>query len=334
MIPPRRAASRAVLVLIPLFLSLGRTPASAQSFSGPGTRAQGMGGAFVAVADDASAVYWNPAGLASGAYFSLVLDGGTSQATPPDAASAGNRSEWMLALSMPALGISYYRLRTSVVQSTGPQQAGGAPMFRIESLVTHHAGATLVQSLTEHLAVGATGKLVRGTAGSAVTPAADAEALLDGADLIGRSSSHFDLDVGIMASGAMGKVGLTVRNVTEPSFETGGGEELQLPRQVRAGASVLLLPGWKVAADVDLTKTTTISGRLREAALGTETQVSRRLAARGGLRFNTAPDADRTPAVSVGGSYAVLGSFLIDAQVTTGTERVFRGWGVAGRFVY
>ncbi len=34
--------------------------ASAQGFEAVGTRALGMGGAFVAVADDASAVYWNP----------------------------------------------------------------------------------------------------------------------------------------------------------------------------------------------------------------------------------------------------------------------------------
>jgi len=32
---------------------------------GLGARAQGMGGTFVAVADDPSAIYWNPAGLAS-----------------------------------------------------------------------------------------------------------------------------------------------------------------------------------------------------------------------------------------------------------------------------
>jgi|GEM_PF-490861 len=34
------------------------------NFSGVGVRAMGMGGAFVGVADDFSAVYWNPAGLA------------------------------------------------------------------------------------------------------------------------------------------------------------------------------------------------------------------------------------------------------------------------------
>ncbi|MEW6363065.1 MAG: conjugal transfer protein TraF [Acidobacteriota bacterium] len=38
--------------------------ADAQTFSHFGARAMGMGGAYVAVADDATSVYWNPAGLA------------------------------------------------------------------------------------------------------------------------------------------------------------------------------------------------------------------------------------------------------------------------------
>ena len=41
-----------------------------------GTRASGMAGAFVAVADDATAVYWNPAGVATGSLVSVVLDAG------------------------------------------------------------------------------------------------------------------------------------------------------------------------------------------------------------------------------------------------------------------
>ena len=41
-------------------------PAAAQSFGDVGTRAAGMGGAFVGVADDASAIYWNPGALATG----------------------------------------------------------------------------------------------------------------------------------------------------------------------------------------------------------------------------------------------------------------------------
>ena len=47
----------------------------AQTFGGIGTRAEGMGGAFVAVADDASAVYWNPAGIATGATFDFQVSG-------------------------------------------------------------------------------------------------------------------------------------------------------------------------------------------------------------------------------------------------------------------
>lgn len=53
-----------------LVLALGLSGAGAQEeraidhFSGVGVRAMGMGGAFAGVADDFSALYWNPAGLA------------------------------------------------------------------------------------------------------------------------------------------------------------------------------------------------------------------------------------------------------------------------------
>ena len=55
------------------------TGARAQIYESVGTRAQGMGGAFVAVADDASATWWNPAGLAMGAFFSSVLEHDNAQ---------------------------------------------------------------------------------------------------------------------------------------------------------------------------------------------------------------------------------------------------------------
>jgi hypothetical protein len=54
--------------------------AGAVMVPGFGARAMGMGGAFVAVADDATAVYWNPAGLAqlSKAEFALSASTGIS----------------------------------------------------------------------------------------------------------------------------------------------------------------------------------------------------------------------------------------------------------------
>ncbi|MFA5097700.1 MAG: hypothetical protein WC490_03630 [Candidatus Margulisiibacteriota bacterium] len=50
---------KAVLLCLGLMLAL-----SASSFAYYGTRPMGMGGAFTAIADDANAAYWNPAGFA------------------------------------------------------------------------------------------------------------------------------------------------------------------------------------------------------------------------------------------------------------------------------
>src|SRR5688500_17373980 len=186
-----RAGAAAALGLLLTFPSLS----AAQSFQAIGTRAQGMAGAFVGVADDASAVYWNPGGLARGAYFSLLVDGGTSESTPDGGRLAGKESGWILALSTPALGLSYYRLRMTAVNPSG----GSPDLFALNSLVTHHAGVTLVQSLTDGIAVGVTGKLIRGMAAEADATANRADDLLDGWDVMGRSSSQVDLDVGVMA---------------------------------------------------------------------------------------------------------------------------------------
>ena len=304
--------------------------AVAQSTESVGTRAQGMGGAFVGVADDASAVYWNPAGLAGGAYFSLVLDGNTAESVPEGEPEGANRSAWLLALSMPALGLSYARLQTTTVRP-----AIGIPEnSHVESLLTHQIGATLVHSIVEHLAVGATVKLVRGTAASADVPGNDREELLDHTDLLGHSTSRGDLDVGVMAVASFGRAGLTLRNLTAPAFDTASGAELQLERQARAGGSVLLLPEWKLAGDIDLTSNRGAFGEVRELAFGTEGKVLRQLTLRAGLRFNTIGDHGGQPAVSAGARYAAFGAVLIDAQITGGSDNAFRGWGLAGRLLF
>jgi hypothetical protein len=309
--------------------------ATAQAFDSAGTRAQGMAGAFVAVVDDASAVYWNPGALASGAYFSLLLDRIGGEATPGDENAGASGSASLLAISAPAFGLTYYRLRQTA--ATPVSSFGGdasEPGVRLDSLITHHAGATLVQSLAQGIAIGSTVKLVRGVAAIEGFPGAVAGDLLEERDLIGEASNRFDMDAGVLAAFGILRAGLTVRNLFEPEFESPGGGELRLERQARAGVSLLLTDRWRAAADFDITSTAGSFGETRNIAIGAEGRVARRAFARAGFRVNTAGDGDFEPSASVGGSYAVMGSLLVDAQVTGGSDRALSGWGVAGRVVF
>ena len=71
----RRSRTFRVLVwcVVGAMVLLAGAPVNAQPFETVGVRTLGMGGAFVAVADDATANYWNPAGLTD-LFFSAVLD--------------------------------------------------------------------------------------------------------------------------------------------------------------------------------------------------------------------------------------------------------------------
>src|SRR5205085_9757114 len=57
-----------------VFFVVAPQAASAQIYESVGIRAQGMSGAFVAVSDDATTTWWNPAGLASGGYLNGILE--------------------------------------------------------------------------------------------------------------------------------------------------------------------------------------------------------------------------------------------------------------------
>lgn len=327
-----------VAAALALTLLTAAAPARAQAEAPAGVRATGMGGAFVAVADDASAAFWNPAGLASGSYFSVALD--TNHLNTDDgSAFPHDRSALMIALGTPALGLSYF---TNTVTRAGefapltPFNPTGS--YRVERLETRHVGATVVQSIRQRIAVGATVKVVRGSASSGFVPAADRSAF-DSADELfpQKASTKFDADFGVMLTGAVGKVGLAVRNAFEPEFDTPEGIPLQLERRVRGGLSLLLRQFITVAADFDFTDAPTSHGEWRDAAIGAEARLTRRAFARSGVHWNTAggdngPGA--APVFSVGGSYAVYGSVLADAQLSMGSSDGDTGWGVGVRFVF
>src|SRR5258708_3800063 len=127
-----------------LFFVLMSAPliVEAQSSDAIGVRAQGMGGAFTAVADDATATWWNPAGLGTGAYLSADIEYGRT--TETDQTHRG------FALAFPALGLGYYRLTVSEIRpesstasSPGVRQDPGGVAVRTAEL--SQFGATLGQ---------------------------------------------------------------------------------------------------------------------------------------------------------------------------------------------
>lgn len=329
-------------------LSVSPDSANAQVFESIGVRALGMAGAFVAVADDASAVYWNPAGLATGAYFSALYDRVHDQALDDAEASGASQigarrgAATSFALSTPVLGISHYRLQQSEIARlqpsaatmSGGRQDQGFDEVQVRSLTTRQTAVAVAQTLWTGLVGGVALKWIRGAAIAEAQPGRDAAGLLLDRvdDLVARGHSTFDVDVGGMLTSGRARVGVVVRNVRAPRFESPSGETFRLNRQVRAGGALTdgLLT---IALDADLTRADTASGDRRSLALGGERWLSnRRLALRAGLRLSTV-GAPR-PVGAVGGSVMLRSRLYADGQVTLGDRGADRGWGVALRSAF
>jgi hypothetical protein len=329
-------------------LVLAAAPAKAQLYESVGIRGQGMGGAFVAVADDATATWWNPAGLATGAYFNGIIEYGVAQ-QPRDSRDAGGQplAAWQshargIALAFPALGLSYYRLQISEIQPITPtagqpanrQDPGTAP--RLRALVLNQFGATVGQSMGNHFVVGSTLKLVRGSMVSA--PVAAADASFDRAEsLSGNSETHADLDVGALATFGAVRMGVAVKNLRAPEFGTGDDRQ-RLSRQARAGVAVIghsrgAVDQLALAIDADLTTTETAVGKARHVAGGVEAlTLKRRLGLRAGVSANTIGES--RVSLSSGASLAVRSGAYFEGQYTAGSDLARRGWGLGLRLTF
>jgi hypothetical protein len=300
------------LVSFVFFLSvvLLVSPAEAQLYESVGIRAQGLAGAFVAVADDASSTWWNPAGLAVGPFFSGIVERRSGQGT-------SDESTLGVAFAVPSLGLSYYRLRIGRMSPPAPtgftaldrqdQIAAGIPL---PSFVLDEVGATVGQSLGKYLVLASTLKLVRA------------------------DQTRGDFDVGAMVKLGSARFAVSAKNLYAPDL-TADGAPVDRNRQVRVGAAYVPSPGKTVSViadlDADLTTTHTAAGDERHIAGGAELR-SGRLGVRGGLSGNTVGDVRRS--FSAGASLALTKGFFVDSQVTRGDDDAKRGWGVALRVAY
>jgi len=298
--------------LVVCVLAVCPATAFAQRFDDVGVRAQGMGGAFVAVADDASATWWNPAGLA---HALTVVDLSTS------VLKDGGRS---IALGFPSLGLSYYRPKISHIPLVNPttgtsasgRQDNGAVGSDLSSLEfgLSQFGVTVGQSLTPHFVIATTLKLENAL-----------------------SDTEADLDIGAMGAFGPMRVGLTVRNVRQPTFGAGA-DAYELTRRARVGAALVhSSPGAidriVVAVDADLTSAPVAGRDEREVAGGAEVWWrNRRIGVRGGGGVNT---------VTGGGSFGAFGLTVVpyprlnvEGAVTRGSDSMRDQWSVGLRLTF
>jgi hypothetical protein len=299
-----------------------------------------MGGAFVAVADDATCSWWNPAGLAASSFLSATLERSVTddlrQASPSGPARRDGASGF--AVSYPALALSYYRLRVSEIAPilpTADELAGRQDQeparVALHTLALSQFGITVGQSLGEHLVLASTVKLVRaGSASSSQNAGASAGDRLSAAgDLDTESESKTDLDVGAMVSYGAVRLGIAVKHVFEPEFDDAS-QGLELKRQVRAGVAWLSgelgpLNGLTAALDVDVTRTPTVGGDVRHLAAGLEAWMAgRRIGLRSGLSVDTAGPVNTTG--SVGGTFGGWYGLFLNGALMFGSDDARNGW--------
>jgi hypothetical protein len=319
--------SSVLLVLIVLLAALWPVPVRAQLvFEAVGERALGMGGAFVAVADDATAVHWNPAGLVAGQPAGATLGWhrfrvGDDGVAPGAGQSRGQSS--LTSLGTWPLGVSYGTLGQQWVSGSEGQVRGHA--VRIS-----HLGLTVLQSVTSRVVIGSTLKFMRGRAGTAVIDEATAGDVFENLrDLDLDGEMAFDLDLGVLVMGRVVSVGVVSKNLRSPAFGDVAETAIALPRQMRAGVSVRPADGLILALDVDL-DTVDLMGESRQMlAAGGEVAVGPRVRIRSGARTNLAQSGQLIG--SIGASVAVRSGMWIDGHYSRGREDGSRELGVALR---
>jgi len=306
------------------------TPAGARAqlvFESVGIRALGMAGAFVAVADDASAAYWNPAGLVVGSPLGTTIEWNRfqtgNQKAPPGPGPTLRSGTFASVASWP-VGVSYGRLRSTWL-AAGP---GGEVVS--EKVETFQVGATLVQTIVPGLVVGSTLKYLRGSFATGPSGGPTVEDALDqGMGLDGPGENHFDFDIGLMADLKKVRLGVTGRNLLEPQFTSAAGTAIKLQRLTRAGVAFLPSAGLILAMYVDLGTVDLRDGLRRMIALGGEGRLGSRVAVRGGVRWDLKGESQ--PVTALGLSVSLRPRFWLEGYYSRGQRDEDRGFGIGFR---
>jgi hypothetical protein len=280
----------------------------------------------VAVANDASATHWNPAGLGTAGPLGMTV--GTSrfqlgnQKDAPQPGPSRGKANLVSFGSLP-LGVSYGTFQVSTL--------GGAPdALRAETINIRQYALTILQSVFPGVTVGSTLKLLRGYIVTQPAEGASAGDVLEAAaELEAPRDTTYDLDLGVMATSDFLRIGFTFKNLRSPTFGLPTDLTPPLPRQARLGFAVTPGAGLTLATDLDLNTVDLVGGSRRNMAVGGEIALGSHMSARSGIRWSLV-EAKR-PLATVGLSIRVRRGLWVDGHYAKGRLDEDQEAGVAMR---
>src|SRR4029079_4464737 len=153
------------------------------------------------------------------------------------------------------LGVSFQTITVTEVSASGAE----VKVFRAKQY-----GVSILQSVLPGLVVGSTIRLIRGAqeAGPVGGPTLG-DAFSSGDQLARDRKTAVDLDVAVMATAPKLRVGLILKNLQPPHFDSTPESSSPLPRQGRIGLAFLPRDGLTLAMDLDL-NTVDLTGGLRQ----------------------------------------------------------------------
>lgn len=208
----------------------GSSGTSSLFLLGAGTRAVGMGGSFVSIADDASAVFWNPAGLARLSFGELDF----SHVTLPEGSEYDFAGAAYPTVHAGSFALGFLRVGTDGIFSRDSRAADlGSTSFSETQFLLGYG-----YPLFKFVKVGGTFKLYNQS-------------------LAGYSANAVGADVGILFEPYPDfYLGLNAQDVVPSDLQLKDAKE-SVPRNFKAGASYLLPLGqspWGVRVAVDAEK--------------------------------------------------------------------------------
>ena len=238
-----------------------------------------MGGAFTGVADDSTAFYWNPAGVAFGPFLSagIYYGHGRGQDESDRVGRLFEDRATGVSLEYTFMGVAFTQFRQSATADSGER-----------GLDTFDVAVSVLQSLPiDNLVVAGNVHYLSGTTSL-------------GGVLSG--SNSWDVDLGVMYErNRVFRAGVMLSHLREARFVLPDDERLRVPRHARFGLSFRLPQSFLVAFDVDLSTQGSDSDTWREISLGAEKGFGGRAFVRGGLRAEVGSALGSQTAFSVGG---------------------------------